>query len=121
MNATPPSRREFLLRASSGLGGIALQAMLASESHANPLAAKKPHFEAKAKRVIFLFMVGGPSQLDLFDRKPELEKWAGKPLPENTGRPKSQFTSGGEVILPSTRKWAKHGKSGLEIDRKSVV
>ncbi len=115
MNATPTSRRDFLLRASSGLGGIALQALLATESQANPLAQKKPHFEAKAKRVIFLFMVGGPSQLDLFDPKPELEKWAGKPLPENTGRPKSQFTSGGEVILPSTRKWAKHGASGLEI------
>ena len=62
--------------------------------------------QPKAKRVIFLFMVGGPRQMDLFDPKPALEKWAGKPLPESTGRPKSQFTSGGEVILPSTRKFA---------------
>jgi len=116
------SRRDFLLRAGGGLGGIALQWMLANEGRTadpaarkNPLAAKKPHFEPKAKRVIFMFMVGGPSQMDLFDPKPGLVKWAGKPLPESTGRPKSQFTSGSETILPSTRKWAKHGKSGIEI------
>ena len=118
MNAIlPSSRREFLHRVSSGLGSIALTGLLADEARGstNPLAPKKPHFEAKAKRVIFLFMVGGPSQMDLFDRKPALEKWAGKPLPETTGRPKSQFTSGGELLLPSTRKWTKHGQSGIEI------
>ena len=86
------SRREFLYSAGGGLGGIALHWLLANETRAedgrakpgrspNPLAAKKPHFEPKAKRVIFLFMVGGPSQMDLFDPKPELAKWAGKPLP----------------------------------------
>jgi hypothetical protein len=116
------SRREFLFRSGGGLGGIALNWLLAREARAagparaaNPLAAKPPHYEPKAKRVIFLFMVGGPSQMDLFDPKPELEKWAGKPLPESTGRPKSQFTSGGEVILPSTRKWKRHGRSGIEV------
>ena len=112
------SRRDFLHTASSGLGGIALNWMLANDSRAdskNPLAAKKPHFAPKAKRVIFLFMVGGPSQMDLFDPKPALEKWAGKSLPEGTGRPKSQFTSGGETILASTRKWKKHGQSGVEL------
>lgn len=117
------SRRDFLFRAGGGLGGIALNYLLAQEARAdaklppgkNPLAERKPHFEPKAKRVIFMFMVGGPSQIDLFDPKPGLEKWAGKPLPETTGRPKSQFTSGGEVILPSTRKFAKHGKSGTEM------
>ncbi|MDB5310131.1 MAG: hypothetical protein JWO38_4333 [Gemmataceae bacterium] len=119
------SRRDFLFRAGGGLGGLALNWLLANEVRGadapgaplsmNPLAARKPHFEPKAKRVIFMFMVGGPSQMDLFDPKPGLGKWAGKPLPETTGRPKSQFTSGGETILPSTRKWAKHGKSGLEV------
>ncbi len=116
------SRREFLFRSGGGLGGVALNWLLAQEARGdkphgspNPLAAKKPHFEPKAKRVIFMFMVGGPSQMDLFDPKPGLAKWAGKPLPESTGRPKSQFTSGQEVILPSTRKFAKHGKSGTEI------
>ncbi len=119
------SRRDFLLRSGGGLGGIALNAMLARDLRAddsgkgspttNPFAPRPPHFEAKARRVIFLFMVGGPSQVDLFDPKPELERFAGQPLPESTGRPKSQFTSGAEVILPSTRKWAKHGQSGIAI------
>src|SRR5688572_18421446 len=113
------SRREFLFHAGGGLGGIALNWLLARDARAegklapsrNPLAEKKPHFEPKAKRVIFLFMVGGPSQMDIFDPKPALAKWAGKPLPETTGRPKSQFTKGDEVILPSTRKFARHGNS----------
>jgi hypothetical protein len=121
----PPahSRRDFLFRSGGGLGGIALNWLLAHDARAdgklapskNPLAEKKPHFAPKAKRVIFMFMVGGPSQMDLFDPKPALAKWAGKPLPEDTGRPKSQFTKGDEVILPSTRKWKKHGKSGIEV------
>jgi hypothetical protein len=112
------SRREFLLQSGGGLGGIALSWLLSQHSHAsdtpkgNPLLPKKPHHAPKAKRVIFLFMVGGPSQMDLFDPKPELQKQAGKPLPETTGRPKSQFTSGKETILPSLRKFKQHGKSG---------
>jgi len=119
------SRRDFLFRAGGGLGAIALNWLLQRDARAdarrtapagrNPLAARPPHFEPKAKRVIFLFMVGGPSQMDLFDPKPALQKWAGQPLPESTGRPKSQFTSGGEVILPSTRKFRKHGQSGIEV------
>src|SRR6187397_2389427 len=114
------TRRDFLHAAGGGLGAVALDWLLARDGVAvdrskNPLAAKPPHFAAKAKRVIFMFMVGGPSQMDLFDPKPALAKWAGKQLPESTGRPKSQFTTGGEVILPSTRKFAKHGKSGIEI------
>jgi hypothetical protein len=116
------NRRDFLFRAGGGLGGIALSWLLQQEARGdqprgspNPLASKPPHFEPKAKRVIFLFMVGGPSQMDLFDPKPDLVEWAGKPLPESTGRPKSQFTSGSEVLLPSTRKWAKHGQSGIEM------
>jgi hypothetical protein len=117
------SRRDFLLHAGGGLGAIALQWLAARDALAegkkpaarNPFAPKKPHFEPKARRVIFLFMVGGPSQMDLFDPKPALAKWAGKPLPEETGRPKSQFTKGDEVILPSTRKWKKHGQSGIEM------
>ena len=117
------SRRDFLYTAGGGLGGIALNWLTAQPTLASPdrpgaggikhpLASKKPHFDAKAKRVIFLFMVGGPSQIDLFDPKPALEKWQGKPLPESTGRPKSQFTSGQETILASTRKFRQHGKSG---------
>lgn len=112
---TPSSRRQFLTQAG---GGIALNWMLANagasepQKAGNPLAAKKPHFAAKAKRVVFLFMVGGPSQMDLFDPKPELIKRHGQQLPENTGRPKSQFTKGDETILGSTRKFQRHGKTG---------
>jgi hypothetical protein len=115
---TPSTRRHFLTQAG---GGIALNWMLASAGAAepqkavNPLAAKKPHFPAKAKRVVFLFMVGGPSQMDLFDPKPELIKRHGQQLPENTGRPKSQFTKGDETILGSTRKFQQHGKTGAWI------
>ncbi|HEX4610663.1 MAG TPA: DUF1501 domain-containing protein, partial [Urbifossiella sp.] len=117
------SRRDFLYRSGGGLGGIALHWLLARDALAagptgpvrSPLAPKRPHFEPKAKRVIFLFAVGGPSQMDLFDRKPDLEKWAGKPLPESSGRPRSQFTTGTEVILPSTRRWQRYGRSGIEL------
>ncbi|MGL4423876.1 MAG: DUF1501 domain-containing protein [Gemmataceae bacterium] len=76
------------------------------------LTQAAPHFAPRAKNVIFLFMVGGPSQMDLFDPKPELTKRHGQPLPEGTGRPKSQFTSGKETILASTRKFAQQGQSG---------
>ncbi|HEV3236675.1 MAG TPA: DUF1501 domain-containing protein [Gemmataceae bacterium] len=120
------SRRDFLYRAGGGLGGIALSWMLARDGLAgessasnkslpNPLAAKKPHFEGKAKSVIFMFMVGGPSQMDLFDPKPDLLKNQGKPLPESFGKPISQFTKGDTPLLGSTRKFKKHGKSGVEI------
>jgi hypothetical protein len=110
-------RRDFLFRAGGGLGAIALNWLAARDVHAapsaNPLAAKKPHFAAKAKAVIFMFMVGGPSPVDLFEPKPELEKWKGKPLPESLGKFPSQFTKGDSGLLPSTRKFTKHGTSGL--------
>jgi len=111
-------RRDFLYRSGGGLGSIALswlmqrEAALADASRSS-LVAKKPHFEAKAKSVIFMFMVGGPSPLDLFDPKPELEKWRGKPLPESIGKFSSQFTKGDSNLLPSTRKFKQHGKSGM--------
>jgi hypothetical protein len=120
----PPlsSRRDFLFRAGGGLGGIALSWLLAREGRAaevrqaiNPLAARIGHHEGKAKAVIFLFMVGGPSPIDLFDPKPALEKWHGKPLPESFGKPVSQFTDGRTPLLASTRKFKKHGQSGLDV------
>ena len=118
------SRREFLLKAGGGLGGIALSYLLSREARAgdipapgsaNPLAAKNPHFPGRAKSVIFMFMVGGPSQMDLFDPKPELAKWQGKPLPASFGKPVSQFTNGETPLLASTRKFPKRGKSGMII------
>ena len=114
------SRRDFLVRSGLGLGAIALQSMLARESvaaaltaPASPLAAKKPHFAPRAKNVIFLFMEGGPSHLDLFDPKPLLNKLAGQSLPESFG---SVLTSMGESkspLLASKRTWKQHGQSGL--------
>src|SRR4051812_37225373 len=76
------TRRDFLI-SGGGLGSIALSQLLAAEDQASsdPLAPKRSHFAAKAKNVIFLFMEGAPSQLDLFDPKPGLKKWAGIPLP----------------------------------------
>lgn len=122
MNAPLPlSRRDFLWQASGGCGGLALTWLLAREVQAagklppNPLVAKKPHFAPRAKSVIFLFMVGGPSPIDLFDPKPALVKWQGKPLPESFGMPVSQFTKGDTPLLASTRKFFKAGKSGLDI------
>ena len=92
-NALPiMDRRQLLQRCGTGLGVMGLAGLLGDErmlassaqadSYSNPLAPKPPHFPAKAKYVIHLFMNGGPSHLDTFDRKPFLEKFAGKSLPE---------------------------------------
>src|SRR5712692_10359757 len=120
---TANSRREFLFQAGGGFGAIALSWLLARDgyatdsgrSSANPLAAKPPHFPGKAKSIIFMFMVGGPSPIDLFDPKPELIRRQGQPLPESFGRPVSDFTRGDTPLLASTRKFQKHGKSGLNV------
>jgi Protein of unknown function (DUF1501) len=108
----PSTRRDFLLRTGGGCGGLALSWLLAHDSAS--AAAKRPHHEARAKSVIFLFMVGGPSAVDLFDPKPALQKWHGKPLPESFGKPVSQFTKGDTPLLASTRTFKKYGRSGLE-------
>src|SRR5688500_3300606 len=108
------SRRQWLASAGSGFGALALNALLAEESHAdsrNPLAPKKPHHKPTAKACIFLFMEGGPSHMDTFDPKPMLNKLAGKPLPESFG---TVVTSMGEArapLLASPRKWKQHGQS----------
>jgi hypothetical protein len=113
------SRREFLVRGGSGLGGLALGYLMAQDGVAavkrpvNPLEAKKPHHPPKAKSIIFLFMEGGPSHIDLFDPKPELEKLAGKPMPESFGRPITAMGTANNEIMPSQRKWKQHGQSGI--------
>jgi hypothetical protein len=114
-------RRDFLRQAGGGCGALALSWLLARDGFAadklpaNPLAEKKPHFAARAKSVIFMFMVGGPSPVDLFDPKPALAKWHGKPLPPSFGMPVSQFTKGDTPLLASSRKFRKHGKSSLDM------
>src|SRR4051812_262116 len=91
------SRRQLLRQAGGGLGSVALSWLLARDGLAgstNPLAAVAPNHPATARSVIFLFMVGGPSGMDLFDPKPELTRQHGKPLPPSFGKPVSQFTRG---------------------------
>ena len=82
-----PHRRHALFTFANGFGLIGLANLLAEQSRAmsdhvmDPLAVRQPHHAAKAKRLIFLFMSGGPSHVDLFDPKPKLKEFAGKPLP----------------------------------------
>src|SRR5437763_2233607 len=114
------TRRDVLRTAAHGFGALALQHMLAREASAaaariNPLAPKKPHFEGKAKSVIFLFMVGAPSHVDTFDPKPALRKFQGQKLPDSYGRIESQFTKGDDPLLASPWEFKKHGQSGMDV------
>src|SRR5947209_6187698 len=111
---TLPSRRELLRRTANGFGLLALADLLAGEQacaaeRADPLAPKPSHFPARAKRVIFLFMHGGPSQVDTFDYKPLLERDDGKPLPFPKPRVVSSETGN---LLRSPWKFRRHGRSG---------
>ena len=121
-------RREFLLRAGSGLGSVALAAMLHGERQvhaesggslrstpATPLAAATPHFAARAKRVIWLFMHGGPSHVDLFDPKPDLIKYAGQPLPDSFGDVMTRRKVAKNPLLGPILPFRPRGASGLEI------
>jgi hypothetical protein len=105
--------------AANGFGAVAAEYLLQRELSAgpriNPLAAKPPHFPGKAKSVIFLFMVGAPGQMDTFDPKPNLVKYAGQPLPESYGKIQSQFTDGSQPILPTPWEFRNHGRSGLPV------
>ncbi|MFN0165492.1 MAG: DUF1501 domain-containing protein [Bryobacteraceae bacterium] len=103
------TRREMLRTSSAGFGGLALTAMLADAS-VNPLAPREPHFAPKAKRVVFLFMHGGPSQVDTFDYKPLLKRDHGKPLPFAKPRVVSSETGN---LLQSPWQFKQHGESGI--------
>lgn len=111
-------RRDFLTSSASGLGAVALASMINEEACAeveNPLAAKSTHFEAKAKSCIFIFMAGAPSQLDLFDYKPELNKLDGQKLPPSlTEGVRFAFLQKETATLMGTpRKFSQHGESGM--------
>jgi hypothetical protein len=116
-----PDRRHFLRTAGCGFGAIALSALLADdglladEPASDPLAPKKPHFEPTAKRVIFLFMSGGPSHVDTFDPKPELARLHGQPLPASFGPVKTRRGVDKNKLLASKRTFKKYGKSGIEV------
>jgi hypothetical protein len=118
MFPTFPTRRDLLLRAGGGFAGLALVDLFTRDGFfanaaPSPLAPKKPHFPAKAKHAIFLFMNGAPSQVDTFDPKPVLEKFDGKPY---TGKVK--VGSNGRPVghlMRSPFPFTKHGKSGLPV------
>lgn len=104
------SRREMLRRSSAGFGSLALAALLGSNSQAaQQKLVQQAHFAPKAKRVIFLFMHGGPSHMDTFDYKPQLQKDSGKPLPFDKPRIFSAQTGN---LLGSPWKFKQHGESG---------
>lgn len=112
--STALSRRAFLHQTSAGFGGLAFHGLLASEAAAGqgPLAPKAAPFAPKAKRIIFLFMHGGPSQVDLFDPKPELTKYDNQPLPFEKPRIVSSATGN---LLASPFNFAQHGQSGAAV------
>ena len=115
----PVNRRQALRTFANGFGMIGLAGLLAAESGParaadadNPLAVKPPMFEPRAKRVIFLFMSGGPSHVDLFDPKPRLDRDNGKPLPfEQPKLVRTKTTN----LLKSPFKFTKRGQSGIEV------
>jgi hypothetical protein len=115
------TRRHFLSRCAVGLGGIALASMLnqargAGAAPAGPLAPKPTHFPARAKNIIYLFMAGGPSQLELFDYKPKLAELNGQPIPQSFIEGKRfafMDSSHGTRLMGTRRQFAQHGRSGM--------
>src|SRR5437773_9512491 len=105
------ARREMLRQAGTGFGAIALSSLLAKDVRA--ASARSPHVAAKAKSVIFLFMEGGPSHLDTFDPKPQLDKLAGQKLPKTFKPVILPMGEHDSPLMASKRKWAQHGQAGL--------
>ena len=109
-------RRDFLRRSLAGIGTLALADLMQGAAAADALSPRAPHFPAKAKNVIFLFQEGAPSQMDLFDPKPELTRWHGQSLPPSmTKDMKLAFIKPTAKILASPRKFAPCGQSGVEL------
>src|SRR5688572_33427980 len=126
-NPQPPqdllgvTRRQLFQRCGTGIGAMALSSLLARDATAagglpTPDPARKFHHSPKAKAVIFLFMAGGPSQLELFEDKPELRKFSGKKPPKEfmEGR-RFAFLKGNETLLGTRRTFARYGKTGSEL------
>ena len=119
------TRRHFFKECGVGVGKIALASMLtgalsrsasAAPGLVNPLAIKPSHFAPRAKRVIHLFMSGAPSQLELYDHKPELAKMEGKPLPESVIKgQRYAFIRSDAAVMGPKFKFARHGQCGTEI------
>lgn len=125
-----PSRRHFLAGSGAGFGALALSALLKLDAATaapkkpaidalRPFAARPPHFAPRAKSVIFLFLVGGPSQVDTFDYKPDLQKLGGQPVPESirkaveASRHANVFHGCKTELMASPFKFEQHGQSGM--------
>ncbi|MCG8602094.1 MAG: DUF1501 domain-containing protein, partial [Verrucomicrobiales bacterium] len=117
------TRRQLFEDCGVGLGRIGLASAMAGgfsgllkASPNNPLAPRDTHFSPKAKRVIFLFMAGAPSQLELFDNKPKLRELDGKPIPPSViAGQRYAFIQPDAAVLAPRFPFAKHGQSGAEI------
>jgi hypothetical protein len=123
-NGLDVTRRWFFEQCGVGVGSLALGALLRTAGYAasdpssrkNPMAARAPHFEPKAKRVIFLFMAGAPSHLELFDNKPQLAKFDGTlPPPELIKGYRAAFINPNSKLLGPKFKFPKHGQCGAEL------
>ncbi len=115
----PVSRRDFLRRSGCGFGSIALTALLAEQGllASSPVAHTpgSPHHAPRAKRVIFLFMSGGPSHLETFEPKPDLQRLHGQPLPPSFGPVKTRRGVDKNRLLATKRKFTKHGRGGIDV------
>ena len=122
------TRRYFLRECGIGLGSLALASLMSDDALCspksaplqaktpNPLAPRQPHFPARAKRVIYLFQAGAPSQLDLFDYKPGLVKYNGQPVPKELVKDQTlAFIRPDAGLYASEFKFDKHGQSGAEL------
>ena len=122
------TRRDFLATSSCGLGTLALATLLGEDglladearlggTSAHPLATRQPHFAPKAERCIFIFLEGGPSQMDLFDPKPLLNRYSGQPLPDSiVGDAKFAFLQKDTATVMGTRRvFKKHGQCGMDL------
>ena len=111
------NRRDFLAQSGGGIGVLALASMLRDEAKAatHPLAPRRPHFAPRAKRVLWLFMHGGPSHMDLWDPKPDLIRHAGQPLPASFGKVMTRRKVAKNPLLGSVKPFRQHGQSGLEM------
>ena len=116
------NRRRFFRNCAGGLGTIALWHLLAAEGRtaenrqpANPMLVRPPHFKPRARNVIFLFMAGAPSQLDLMDPKPVMKKWHGQPVPASLlADLQDPLIKGSATVMASPREFQRYGQAGME-------
>jgi hypothetical protein len=117
MNPYDPLNRRTFLSHSTQVGAAALASLLANETHAATAPRRFPNFAPKAKRIIYLFQSGAPSQMDLFDPKPQMEKHRAEDLPASIrqGQRLTTMTSGQKAfpVAPSIFKFAQHGQGGI--------